>query len=147
MDEIKPVLVLDDEQERHEAFRIYWNSMGIPTVHATTVKGAIEILEKHVSGEQPLHAISLDHDLNDYGPNEYDPDGKWKESTGRDVSVWIACHVDPRTVTGVRVHSWNIVGGSAMTKDLQGAGFLVEHRPFKFDDKAPLDGFNRKAKP
>ncbi len=136
------VLILDDDQERHKAFRHFYNNQGIETVHVTTVRAAIEALEKHQSGEARLDYVLLDHDLGEYGPSEYG-EGKTREYTGRDVADWMIRYLDADVP--VRIHSWNIVAGAAMEKALREAGFTVYSWPFKMDkDKGE---FRRGSKP
>lgn len=140
--ESRPVLVLDDDGDRHEVFRRFYGSQGIETIHVATVAAAIEVLKRHARAEIRLQGVSLDHDLGEYGPSEYDPEKK-REYTGRDVVDWMVRSMKPDVP--VRIHSWNIVAATAMEAALREAGWDVTCRPFCFD--LASGGFNRKSRP
>lgn len=119
------ILFLDDDQERHDAFR---KRMPAPLeiVSVYTVAQAKESLDRN----NPFLEAHLDHDLADYGPR--DMYGYRDEYTGQHVAHYIARMPAEKRPNLVRIHSWNPDGARAMHEILQGAGVRVFRRPFSF---------------
>ena len=110
-----PDLILDDSQERLEAFESRFPG----TAAATTAADAITALA------QPggTGALFLDHDLG----GEQDQDPASSES-GMEVVRWIVDN-KPR-IKKVYIHSMNLSAASEMQRRLCGAGYNVERIPY-----------------
>lgn len=72
------VLILDDDDERHQYFAEIYG--GQEVVHVRKYSEALSALDS----QRPFDVIQLDHDLGDFGPAEYG-DGL-REYTGLDVA-------------------------------------------------------------
>lgn len=128
------ILVLDDDDVRHERFKDYFR--GHEVSHVYTVDGAITAL----IGDPVFDFAFLDHDLNDYHHKSLHNDGGYGkvELNGVDVASFIARILDvekrPREVV---VHSWNPAGARSMINILRDAS--IKTHQWVFDSsKSPL---------
>lgn len=120
---VMKILILDDEQVRHDYFKkIFSAQPEAQLTHVTTVAEAIDELEKN----SPFDLVHLDHDLQDTDYMPYPV-----ERTGADVAHFItrfmAKELHPARVV---VHSVNSVGGPNIRNILQDAGIPVVWAPF-----------------
>ena len=106
------VLILDDEQYRHDAFAVSF--AGHELVHVRSASEAAEALR----GPR-FDLAQLDHDLG----------GHWN-GTGRDVAEHIAAMPAEARPRLVIVHSFNPPGARLMVATLKQAGVPASHRPF-----------------
>lgn len=113
------ILVLDDEQVRHDEFARRWATY--ERVHVKTVGEAIEALE---GGK--FDVATLDHDLEDFVCLPYPV-----ELTGLDVARYIARMPPEKRPNQVVVHSWNPVGAANMVNALQDGGIHAVRVPFQ----------------
>lgn len=110
------ILFLDDDEQRHDAFRR--ESIGHDVRHVRTVEQAIKALREH----GPYDVASLDHDLG----REHYASGP---GHGYDVAVFLEEHTAlcPPTVI---VHSYNPNGARRMLAALQRTGCRSAWIPF-----------------
>lgn len=116
----KKILVLDDDQERHQGFdKIF------PRDAVTHVSDYDQFLKALPSG--PYDLICLDHDLGETA----DPDGNVVlRKSGMDAAralVSLPPELQPKQVL---VHSQNSVAGPEMVRVLRDAGILATRRPY-----------------
>lgn len=113
------ILILDDDDIRHEAFK--WKLAGRhDCVHVHTVDEAVHALANHA-----VYDIAfLDHDLNDHQYSSIKSVSFSKIGlTGYDVASYIARELAPaQRPKTVVVHSWNTPGGDSMMMVLREAG-------------------------
>lgn len=116
------ILVLDDDEIRHEQFRDNLKEHSV--VHVYTAEEAGEALAK-----EKFDLVYLDHDLQDFQNN---PSGYGVvEQTGMDVARYIARYLAPQKhPSKVIVHSWNVSGGPRMVSVLRDAGISAVYQPF-----------------
>lgn len=95
------ILILDDDETRHEQFRT--NFAKHQLVHTYTVDEAIRALKIH-----RFDCIMLDHDL---GGKSFVKSGG-PEPTGYDVAVWIRSNLDYKPE--IYIHSMNPAGAKLM---------------------------------
>lgn len=116
------VLILDDIQERHDAFGKLHEAD--ECVHAYTHEQACDAL----LNQEPFDLAYLDHDLADFQSTGYMGN---EERTGTDVCVFLVRFVDKdRRPERVVIHSWNPDGARRMRRILQDAGVSAVCRPF-----------------
>ena len=101
------ILILDDMQERHEAFSKKYKSPAYKLTHVISAKKCIEALE-----DEEFDMVCLDHDL---GGKTFVTSG---ENTGYEVCEWITNNVDKVKDTPIVIHSYNPVGAKNMAKKL-----------------------------
>jgi CheY-like chemotaxis protein len=107
------ILVLDDDQIRHDAFHRKYSEYNDLT-HAYTVGEAIEAMRNEYFDQ-----ATLDHDL---GEGNLD---------GYDFIVDMLGKIEPeRWPREIFVHSRNTVGGLRMTERLRDAGITSRYVPF-----------------
>lgn len=114
------ILVLDDDQKRHEAFKFHLFRHDI--THVYTCDEAIKAIE-----QEKWDIIFLDHDLEDRHYSSAS-DGKVEEleKTGYDVAVHIAKNLPTEKAPQfILIHSWNPVGWKRMF------AALMDRRDFK----------------
>ncbi len=119
------VLVLDDDDIRHEQFKV--NLEGHDVVHVHTVEEAGNAL-----AAEKFDLVYLDHDLNDHGyESKGDTSYGRRELTGFEVARYIAQYLAPQKhPTKVIVHSWNPPGARMMVAVLRDVGIPVTYEPF-----------------
>lgn len=122
------VLILDDDNERHEAFASYFK--GHDVTHAIRFSDFCVKLK----GEK-FDLIHLDHDLADFCPENKDHDGMYgvREWTGADAAWMIACDLpESKWPDRVVIHSWNPDGAQRMRQILQDRTSIpVTYEPFQ----------------
>jgi CheY-like chemotaxis protein len=112
------VLVLDDDQNRHDAFARRLE--GCHVVHAYTAKQAID----HLALDERYDLVCLDHDLDLVSLLDDTGDG-------REVADFIALHMErAKWPDQVLVHSWNGPAADGMERVLRDAGLRVISRAF-----------------
>jgi CheY-like chemotaxis protein len=120
------ILVLDDDDIRHEAFALEFEKHIV--THVRTYDEAVTALD----GER-FDLIQLDHDLNDFPLLRQSKAesivGKF-EMTGYDVAKVIAALPDEKKPGRVVIHSWNPPGARAMHEVLFRANIRVSIQPF-----------------
>jgi len=120
------ILILDDEEVRHEAFSHRYD--GHEVVGATTYSQFI----RYFSEGSPWDLIHLDHDLGEPPTADSYVDG-WggvRAYTGIHAARTIceaADHLLPREVI---VHSQNPLGSQAMVAELRARGIISSRQPF-----------------
>lgn len=119
------ILVLDDNEQRHESFAQRF-SRDCDVTHVRTVTEALEALR-----DKSYDLVYLDHDLEDY--QQSGMYGSSVELTGLDVARFIARmpEVVGQPPTRVVVHSWNPAGARAMVSTLREAGIPTTYEPFQ----------------
>lgn len=134
------VLVLDDDDIRHEWFKEYFKDF--EAQHVYTVDGAITAL----IADPQYDFVFLDHDLNDNhkyrsvkkidGDNIPDYVGPCTvELTGVDVAIFIARILEPgKRPKEVVVHSWNPPGAERMIQTLRDAGIKTHKWEFRSNE-------------
>lgn len=116
----KRILFLDDNKDRHEAFRDRMHEHEVLSVFTT--RSAITALDYG----PPYDVVYLDHDL-----GEIDDVEPYAERTGCIVAKHIATKLSPnRRPRRVIIHSWNLDGSKRMRDILQNAGLDVSLAPF-----------------
>lgn len=100
------ILVLDDDDVRHEAFKFAFCTEEL--YQARTHDEAVALLDKH----SPFDRVFLDHDLNDH---QYVS----RERTGLDTAAYIANLPREKHPKEVVVHSWNPDGAKYMIQRLR----------------------------
>ena len=124
------ILVLDDDDIRHEWFKEYFKDH--EAQHVYTVNGAITAL---ISDPQ-YDFVFLDHDLNDH-KYESTAAGMYgrTELTGTDVAQFIAEILEPaKKPKQVVVHSWNPDGARRMLGLLKDAGIKTHKWEFRSNE-------------
>lgn len=122
------VLILDDNDERHEVFRE--RLIGCDRVHVHTFRECVDALR-----EMPRFDVAyLDHDLNDF-PAQYQSycGGFYGagEMTGTDVARYIARGMPREKVPAqIVIHSWNPDGALRMARVLADVGIVAVREPF-----------------
>lgn len=115
------VLILDDDQCRHDAFSRRLE--GCHLDHAYTAKQAIEKL----STEPAYDLVCLDHDLDLLDEQLVAAE----TGNGAEVARFIAMHLDRRQCPRqVLVHSWNEPASDEMVATLRAANVPVVRRAF-----------------
>lgn len=112
------ILILDDDQGRHDAFAA--GLAGHKVQHVYTAAEAIEVLKT----SPPFDAVFLDHDLTDFHYRSFTAGRRTGlgEDTGYAVAAFIARELDEQARPGtVVVHSWNPPGAANMMVVLQDA--------------------------
>ena len=115
------VLVLDDDERRHEWFaaRFAGDQLDI----AVAPDNAIALLGAH-----DYDAIFLDHDLL---PEHYrTTDARDDERTGYAVAAWLAARPDVQQATTIIVHTRNANGALKMVQTMRAAGRRAEYVPW-----------------
>jgi len=107
------ILILDDMEERHDAFREKFKNIECNIIHVTTAKECIEALKNNT-----FDLICLDHDLG----------GK---ETGHEVSKWIADNKNthPMDKTKIIIHSYNPVGAIYIFQELRDVNIYSYIKP------------------
>lgn len=105
------ILILDDDWERHHAFRR--KMIGHVVKHVVTSKECIEALET-----EEFDIAFLDHDLG--GQTMVDPT---RGDTGYAVAEWISKNLQKKPAR-VIVHSFNPVGGPKMEALIPGSKWI-----------------------
>lgn len=112
------ILFLDDNLNRHRAFKHRFNDPEIALTAVETAEDCIKALRK-----ETFDMVFLDHDL---GGETYTESSR--ADTGMEVVRWIEEH-KPK-IGEVIVHSLNPVGASAMSGGLDRSGYAVQKIPF-----------------
>lgn len=112
-DEEMRILFLDDDENRHSAFRV--NAAGCIVDHVYTAQSAIDMLSNE---DIDYDVIFLDHDLNDETNNQLNED----EEDGRTVARHLAT-LDKYKDAQVIIHSLNAAGAEIMKDTLMQHGF------------------------
>lgn len=120
------ILFLDDNKERHAAFRRM--SIGDNVDYAFSATEAISMLDK---APEPYDVASLDHDLDEYAQMGQTP----RELTGEAVAKHIALMSATRRPKKIVVHSFNGTGAAKMIAALRDAGVRAFWRIFKVNDR------------
>ncbi len=135
------ILVLDDDDERHESFRRYL-ARDNEVFHVFTVDGAITAL----IGEPVFDIAFLDHDLNDHHYKSEQTGGYGNvKLNGFDVASFIAkILAKEKRPKRVVVHSWNEDGAKMMHGVIEESGIPVKrwewtpkHHPLSAIEWAP----------
>lgn len=100
------ILILDDEQSRHDSFSKNFKHHEL--THVYHVKDAIKYLSSRI-----YDAVFLDHDLG--GMSDVPSGGK--EPTGYDVAIWLSQNPE-HCPSEIYIHSMNPVGAQNMRKVL-----------------------------
>jgi CheY-like chemotaxis protein len=114
------VLILDDDQERHEAFAFRFAGRGTTAVHVHSAVEAVEALSD--ASLERFGLAQLDHDL--------DPDFRSNTPNGLIVAEYIAAMPVERRPAFVVIHSWNPAGAARMARALLAANVVVAYKPF-----------------
>jgi len=127
------ILVVDDDQSRHDFFRKTYNGMNEIIVQSYDYDNAILELS---STPTSFDLMFLDHDLSE-SSTLCDPHNTF-EKTGSDIADYIAREIDPKDCVGMTIycHSMNPRGRVNMVQILIKAGFSVidvEFLCLKFD--------------
>jgi hypothetical protein len=120
------ILILDDEQCRHDALGAFY--VGHSVAHTTTYE---EFLHELSCGS-PWDLVSLDHDLGEGAGNNTYVDG-WGDSrffSGQHASLRICELTEDRLPREVVVHSVNPEGARAMVMNLTRRNVKVTWRPY-----------------
>lgn len=115
------ILVLDDDELRHESFRKRFKDHIV--VHVWNYKEAVAELKK-----EKFDIVHLDRDLEDF---EKKDGGGYREWTGEDVADFIASMSAEQKPSRAIVHSWNVSGAARMGKTLYDAGIRTHIEPFR----------------
>lgn len=124
------ILVLDDDEVRHERFAEVFKTYDIK--HVWTYDEACHALE-HLG---PWDLVYLDHDLNDFeaksmAEHEGPYGGYYRELTGFDVVRFITRQLaKEKHPPEVIVHSWNPGGARMMITELREHGIKCSYRMF-----------------
>lgn len=119
------LLILDDQEMRHELFRHKYEGHDI--THAWTASQAI-----HYLSNNEYDYIFLDHDL---GNQSYMASGP---GTGYEVAEWISKHPELKG-SKIIIHSFNPAGASNMDNLLRRNGFgFVKIDPFPCEIHGPV---------
>ena len=110
------VLILDDDEDRHVAFRKKYPTAEL--THVYTSKEAIKKLEN-----ESFDWVFLDHDL---GGQMMVKSG---DDTGYEVANWMSEHIDRLPTKGILLHSLNPVGRKNMMNVLRRVDIDVYDRP------------------
>lgn len=122
------VLFLDDDRERHRAFKA--NAIGHDLVQAWSYEEALAAL----AGER-FDQVFLDHDLSDQAAMGQPRPG---ERTGLDVAILVATLPDEKRPHLVIIHSYNPDGARRMHRVLADAGMRNVYRePFNANRTCP----------
>lgn len=108
------VLIIDDQQERHDIF--LRRHQDDETVSVYDYKQACDALSAW-----QFDLVYFDHDLGFE---------KWSK-TGYDVAVFVASLPAPQRPMAAIVHSWNRPGAERIARTLASAGVNVTISPFK----------------
>ena len=103
------ILILDDDLNRHELFKL--NYSGHELTHVCTAAAAIESMTSNI-----FDVVFLDHDL---GGRIY-VDSFGEEQTGYTVAKWLGQNPD-RKPRQIFIHSFNTVGARNMHNILPGS--------------------------
>ena len=129
------ILFLDDDRIRHDTFAKRFANA--ECVHVET----FDEFERALLRGTRFDAISLDHDLNDFGQRSViDMSGMYgsterSELTGTDAAVLVSRLPEDKRPDVVVIHSWNAPGAERMRAILADAGLSVVVQPFKADKK------------
>ena len=120
------ILVVDDDQSRHDFFKKAYNSMDDILIQAYDYDNAI--LEIGATPHD-FDLMFLDHDLS-IDSTLCDPHNTF-EKTGSDIAEYIARKLDPAECVNMKiyVHSMNTAGRVNMVNILEKAGFNVINAP------------------
>lgn len=114
------ILVLDDDDNRHEVIGKMLKRRGHETVHVRSYNEAIKVLRNDV-----FEGMYLDHDLQEYAH------GTRVERTGAHVVSFMVTDMDPKKLPKeVVIHSWNTDGSKVMENLLRSVGVAVKRQPF-----------------
>jgi CheY-like chemotaxis protein len=106
------ILVLDDEEVRHDAFSL--RLLGNEVVHVWN----LEQIQQKLKAEDAFDLIYLDHDLGE-------------EADGRDVVNFIVRELPQQQwPKEVIVHSWNFYAANQMVQTLKDAGIKASYQAF-----------------
>lgn len=121
------VLVVDDDQSRHDFFRRAYNTIDDVLIQAYDYDNAILEIS---STPYSFDLMFLDHDLSGAATAL----APWDhfEKTGSDIAEYIARDLDPQECVDMKiyVHSMNPIGRVNMVNILKKAGFNVFNAPF-----------------
>jgi hypothetical protein len=120
------ILILDDDQTRHDAFAQKY--AGHELTHVYNFAEATAAL----SANEPYDLASFDHDLADFQP-ETKPDGSagMREYTGYDVVMFLVSNLpEDRWPAKAIIHSWNAPRARQMAEVLRDRGISVMYKPF-----------------
>lgn len=113
------VLVLDDDDARHDGFRMWL--IGAEAVHVHTAAQARDMLR----GDR-FDIVCLDRDLDLVSTM-----GGEGEETGEDVAEYIRLHLPREKHPGhVLIHSWNAPGALRMARDIASVGIPHTRQPY-----------------
>lgn len=108
----RSVLILDDEQGRHDVFDVWLEEHAVK--HAYSVQSAVAFMFN-----TKFDVVFLDHDLGEGRP------------TGYEIAKWMATEMSKTKWPGlVVIHSLNPFGAERMHSTLREAGFNVQKVPF-----------------
>lgn len=132
------ILVLDDDENRHDYFARELALLGQEVVHTWTYDQCVDAL----TNQDRFDVVFLDHDLNDHGVKSVMVGGSLyggiQELDGRDVAYYMAQRLDKDKRPGqVVVHSWNPDGAREMVQILRDDGYTNVVR-WEFNPKQKL---------
>lgn len=107
----RDIIVLDDDQRRHDVFDVWLEGHGV--THVYSAAGAAKAMLR-----SKFDVAFLDHDLGEGA------------TTGSRLAEWMMKMPDDHRPSLVVIHSLNPVGASNMYSLLQRAGFNVQMIPF-----------------
>ena len=119
------ILILDDDQMRHDAFARRYAGHELTHVYAVA-----EAQAALIAGGFDM--ASFDHDLADF-QLEKQPDGsvQEREKTGYDVVMFMVSTLpEDRWPAEIIVHSWNAPRAHQMVEVLRDRGAAASYRPF-----------------
>lgn len=121
------ILVVDDDQERHDFFRRMYRGMDDIIVQAYDYDNALLEIS---STPYDFDLMFLDHDLT--GPATMMHPDETFEKTGSDIAEYIAREIDAIDCVDMTIycHSMNPMGRANMVKILSKAGFNVIDEEF-----------------
>ncbi len=126
------ILILDDDDERHDWFRASWKPHPYGVVHSLHVWTARHALWG-LRDPRGWDIVTLDHDLDHSHKHHYDErmhSGFRVAKAIADSADSLARAKDCRSI----IHSWNPLGARAMYDAIAGAGPRVEYAPWRWDD-------------
>lgn len=109
------VLVVDDEDSRHECFEKHLTAAGHCVLHAFNHDEAMEVITSCV---EPIGLLCIDHDM-----------GK-ESKNGSALATEILCLPKDKHPAMVVVHSLNHSGALNIISKFQSAGIHTQYMPF-----------------